>query len=150
MKKIFFTLTTLCVLPLFLAVTNSYAKEVGYDRAKAKTYAERHCGSGKPPDVGYNTEKYKCFNPNNPNCESSGTDCANFMSQALIDGGITFSDCINSGYSVKGEDAKCDKKQLIKGRYIIGKDGKTAGVPAASDLGIVLQLGMGSDLKIDI
>ncbi len=122
----------LLVFAIGLINLEVFGTGVKYDPQGALTYAEIHCSAST-----YNTEKYECFNKSNPSCKSTGTDCANFMSQALIDGGITFSDCINSNYSVKGEDPKCDKKQLIKGNNVIGKDGSTKGVTVASDLAIV-------------
>jgi len=133
-KRILFLL--LLVFAIGLINSEVFGTAVKYDRPAGLNYAKLHCSTPT-----YNLKDYKCFNPRNPNCESTGTDCSNFMSQALIDGGVTFSDCINKGtlYQIKGESAKCDKRELVKGNDVIGNDGSTKGIPVASDLGLVLE-----------
>jgi hypothetical protein len=107
-----------------------HGKEITYNPNLAKAYAEKHCKD-------YNHDKYKCWDPNNSKCENygkgGGTDCANFMSQSLIDGGITFSDCLTG----KGEDAKAG--ELVDGAVVIGKDNTTKGIRSANDLITALQ-----------
>src|SRR4030042_4938977 len=103
-----------------------------YDRTRAVEYAESKCST-----TTYNNEKYKCFNPKNPNCENynkgGGTDCANFVSQALIDGKITFSDCLVG----KGKSAMAG--ELVAGADVTGKDGNSKGIILANDLITALQ-----------
>jgi hypothetical protein len=137
-RKIFLGCATLCVISILLFVTNSYAKSIGYNRTQAKEYTGRHNGTGIPPDEGYNTEQYKCWNPKNPKCESAvyGSDCANFMSQALIAGGLNFDCLFGKG---KGKKARADRREFLEGSVVIGKDAKTTGIRSANDLYTALE-----------
>ncbi len=132
--RLFKTIIVLCFL---IAPTIIYAGMISYNRNLASQYAKEHCGTGRPPDKGYNPD-YKCFNPQKPECEKGGTDCANFVSQALIAGGLKFYSCINKSFPIKGAQARCDRAELIKGAVNISRNGSTLGVPVASDLEKVL------------
>ncbi len=125
-------------LMFVLFISNVSAGTINYNGGKAVEYAERHCGTGRPPDKGYNPD-YKCFNPQKPECEKGGTDCANFVSQALIAGELNFYSCINKRFPVKGSQARCDRAELIKGAVNISRNGSTLGLPVASDLEKVLK-----------
>jgi len=110
--------TVASALFLILSVSSvAWAGGVAYNRNKAITYANDHCKTEK-----YNHEKYKCFNPNNPNCENynkgGGTDCANFISQALIDGGLNYDCHFGKG---KGDKARADRRETVEGSVVIGK-----------------------------
>ena len=73
-------LSFLIYISIFFGYVES--KEITYNPVSAADYASRFCKT-------YNYDKYKCFDPNNSKCENNGpgkTDCATFMSQALIDG----------------------------------------------------------------
>ncbi len=116
MKKVLFSYTILYLLSSLFLATNSYSKEITYDGDKAKEYAERHCGSPDPYSKtnGYNFSEYKCWNGTLTECENhpskivgrdkngnpiygngKKTDCANFVSQSMINGGLDFnSKCI--------------------------------------------------------
>ena len=117
-KKYYFLLGF--VICTFIFTSYALSKEISYNREKARDYAKYHCGTGRPPDKGYNPD-YKCFNPQKPECEKGGTDCANFVSQALIAGGLKFYSCINKKFAVKGSKARCDRAELIKGAVNIQK-----------------------------
>jgi hypothetical protein len=110
----------------------AWASGFTYNRSKAVTYAGDHCKTAT-----YNHDKYKCYNPKDSRCENykkgGGTDCANFVSQALIDGGISFSDCL------VGKGTKAIVGELVAGADVTGKDGKVKGLILANDLITALQ-----------
>lgn len=111
------------------------AERVYYNAIEGRDYAKKFCKE-------YNRNVYKCFDSNKDYCEkNAGTDCANFVSQALIAGGINFSSCdINANYNIKGNTiAYCDKpKDLVIGAYNIGKQQEIKGLINALDLPKVL------------
>lgn len=127
-NKKFYVLFGLTLFLFFtINITSVWAKELTYNPSAATAYATLHCSTAT-----YNHDKYKCWDPKNSSCENynkgGGTDCANFMSQALIDGGITFSNCLTG----KGEPAK--PGELVDGAIVIGKDNKTKGLRLAYDI----------------
>jgi hypothetical protein len=65
------------VFILLIDCTFLFAMDLDYKRGEAITYADRHCRTGS-----YN-EKYKSY---------GDKDCANFVSQVLIDRGFDFND----------------------------------------------------------
>jgi hypothetical protein len=85
----------------FVVNSQALAKEIKYKRSAAIAYAAEHTGDPTPYTVNnrYNFTDYKCWNgellecENHPSKGGNGrkTDCANFASQALIAGGIDFS-----------------------------------------------------------
>lgn len=92
----------------------------------------------------YNYAEYLCYDPQKPDrCEQTGrTDCANFVSQALIYGGISFSSCdINANYNICDNNGNCycDKpKDLVMGASDIGIWEEILGLINAIDLPKVL------------
>jgi hypothetical protein len=78
--------------------------EMSYNRNDAKLYAEAWCNKYNPAYINY---------------ASANTDCANFASQALIEGGLSFG--------------------CVKNSDIIGKDGITKGETGAASLITKLQ-----------
>ncbi|MBM4278370.1 MAG: hypothetical protein FJ130_10905 [Deltaproteobacteria bacterium] len=129
--KIRILLLSFMVTAIGLINSEVFGTTVKYDRTAALNYSKLHCSSAT-----YNLAKYKCFNPKNPNCESTGTDCANFISQALIDGGMNFDCHLGKG---KGDKARADRRELVEGSVVIGKDGKTTGIRSANDLYFALE-----------
>ena len=107
--KIFIALMNVFLIICFLLSVDVYGKVITFNRNKAKDYAANFCGS-KDSGTKYNPD-YKCWNGKNPDClkdhpwlkngckDKYGNvidcqiDCANFVSQALIDGGLDFSGC---------------------------------------------------------
>lgn len=88
---------------LFLSFRYAESKAITYNPTAAADYASRFCKT-------YNHEKYKCWNGTLPECVNypgPRVDCANFASQALIDGGLNFG--------------------CVKNSDVIGKDGSTKG-----------------------
>ena len=62
--------------------------EIKFDRKTALEYTESHCSKET-----YNHEEYKCWNGTFPECVNypgGRVDCATFVSQALIEGGLDF------------------------------------------------------------
>jgi hypothetical protein len=114
------------VLLLLIMISYAQAAAIEFDRAEAQKYASEHCGTGTPPDVGYNSD-YKCWNGTLKGCENyqdkngdgigdgPKTDCANFVSQSLIDGGFDF-----NGFNYKKDGAVTIGK---KGTEKAGKKG---------------------------
>lgn len=126
-------LAVITVFWLLIFSVRIYAEVINYNPQAAKNYALDYCATDS-----YNLKDYKCFNPQKPECEKGGTDCANFVSQALIAGGLKFYSCINKSFPVKGAQARCDRAELIKGAVNISRNGSTLGLPVASDLEKVL------------
>ncbi len=103
------------ILSALLLSAISNATEIEYNRNGAISYADAFCKD-------YNHDEYKCWNGSLPECENypgSRVDCANFASQALIDGGLNFG--------------------CVKGADIIGKDGATKGEITVAQLKSALQ-----------
>ena len=91
MKKHIYLIVVL-ILSLFF-FKKAIASEIKYDRHLAIIYAQQWCGVS--PSPGYNTD-FICMNCDRPQCARWITeagehkDCANFVSQCLIAGGISF------------------------------------------------------------
>ncbi len=101
MRKSLSFLSVLVLVGLFLL---SYqicdAEEIKYERSEAVDYAKKFCKD-------YNTEEYKCWNGKMEECENTGgrpADCANFVSQVMIDGGLDFACVDNANEIGKGEN----------------------------------------------
>ncbi|OGW31618.1 MAG: hypothetical protein A2X59_00895, partial [Nitrospirae bacterium GWC2_42_7] len=92
------------IASLFFLASNTFGTELRYNRQLSRNYAAQWCNS---------------FNPAYINYASANTDCANFASQALIEGGLSFG--------------------CVKNSDIIGKDGKTKGETGAASLITKLQ-----------
>ncbi|MCL5792372.1 MAG: amidase domain-containing protein [Deltaproteobacteria bacterium] len=77
---------------LFLPAVGS--AELGYNRGKAKGYAQHWCGDNNIDPktnklIGYNPDYISYGNPDPKNPGNhTGTDCANFVSQVLWAGGL--------------------------------------------------------------
>lgn len=105
------------MVPLVLAYTTINAQEIKYKRTDSTKYASDYNGA-KGSNTKYNFANYKCWNGTKTECEnykdSNGdgvgdgpkTDCANFASQSLIDGGLNF-----SGFPGTINIGKGDKKR---------------------------------------
>jgi len=132
MKRGMIPYIILVLLSSLIFLSESYAKEITYKRIKATNYASEHCGSADPYSEtnGYNFKDYKCWNGTLKGCENykdsngdgigdgSKTDCANFMSQSLINGGLNFecvkkTDVIGTGNKNKGEKGVVGANRLI-------------------------------------
>jgi hypothetical protein len=112
MKKCYVLFTIYSVVILLVLIGSSYAKDIGYSRREALRYASEHCGTSE--NTKYNFLQYKCWNARYPECENYGqknkkgnyvgVDCANFVSQALIEGGLDFSDYSGATNIGKGDN----------------------------------------------
>jgi hypothetical protein len=75
MKKLFLLFSIVFIA--LIAWTYSFGAKIDFERESATAYAAEHCGTGGKPY--------------NPDYESFGNkDCANFVSQVLIDWGFDF------------------------------------------------------------
>jgi hypothetical protein len=96
---------------LFAASHYVEAKNIICDRDAIRDYASRHCGTSESKK--YNFTDYKCYDGSKSECrkdnnwltESMKVDCANFVSQALIDGGLVFNESFQALEIGKGENA---------------------------------------------
>ncbi len=113
-------------LLLFIATTN--AGEINYNRTGARDYAAKHCGA-EGSGTTYNFTQYKCYNGDLSECENYGqdndgdgevdhVDCANFASQSMIAGGLSFgcvgsADIVGKDDSTKGETSVSQLKSAL-------------------------------------
>jgi hypothetical protein len=113
MKKYYVLFTIYSVVLLLVLIGSSYANDIGYSRGEALRYASEHCGTSTGTQ--YNFSGYKCYNARYPECENYGqknkkgqyvgVDCANFVSQALNEGGLDFA-CSHGAVTIgKGENS---------------------------------------------
>jgi len=120
------------LVTFFAALIPDYAtaKVIDYDKGRAVSYAQKFCGTNA-----YNMAEYKCWNGTKLDCENHSnkggngkkTDCANFVSQALIDGGIDF-----NVYAT-------NSSQYVVTPVNISKTSKKIGFPRVRDLTPVLE-----------
>ncbi len=101
----------LSIVWLLIMLSYAYTAEIKFDGGEAKKYASEHCGTGTPPDTGYNTDPKKDI----AYVDESPSDCANFASQAMINGGLDFScvkdaNPIGTGKKNKGEKGEINVK----------------------------------------
>jgi hypothetical protein len=79
-------------------VSNGWSKGITYNRGAATQYATQHCGSSA--QTAYNLSEYVCYNGDIEQCRNDNpwltsnnhVDCANFVSQSVINGGLSFQD----------------------------------------------------------
>ena len=95
-------------------------KVITYNRNGTMDYVKIWCGKPDPNNPGkyikkYNSDCYRCFDPEFSDCDKSGTDCAVFISQALVEGGFDF-ECVSKTADIgKGCKTNGDSGKDLKG-----------------------------------
>jgi len=116
-KNVF--LVTIFISILISIFGNVEARDVTYNRNAALRYAEQYCGA-EGSGTAYNFSQYKCWNVDLEECRKDNpqntgrVDCANFVSQALIEGGLDFNDSKGAVTIGKGEKAGKKGHPLVK------------------------------------
>ncbi len=111
----------LAIIFIFFFFSTALAAVFDYDPSAATRYGNNWCGlplnqDGSPH---YNDDRYYCWNGKDPHCKTHPSggpdDCANFVSQSLIAGGLGF-DCYGDRGMLQGQPLNCETCLILTRR----------------------------------